>query len=145
MITALNDNQKLIKDKIITFPDNGEPYITGARCLKCGKLHFPATTLCTSCYSEELETAPLDYAGTIYCSTTVYIGVKGFKTPYMLAWVDLNDSRLAAQLDWDPARKDEIKPGMKVRMVCSVLRQDADGKEIVGYKFRPLFDEEAEA
>jgi hypothetical protein len=63
----------------------------------------------------------------------------------MLAWVDLNDSRLAAQLDWDPARKDEIKPGMKARMVCGVLRQEADGKEIVGYKFRPLFDGEAQA
>lgn len=142
MITELGENQKLIKNNIIAFPENGEPYITGARCKKCGKLHFPATTLCTSCYSEELEEAPLDREGTVYCFTTVYIGVKGFKTPYMLAWVDLNDSRLAAQLDWDPARKDEITPGMKVRMVCDVLRQDVDGTDIVGYKFRPIFDGE---
>ena len=68
----------------------------------------------------------------------VYIGVKGFKTPYMLAWIDLNDSRLAAQLDWDAERKDEIKPGMKVELVVDVIKQDEDGTEVVGYKFRPI-------
>ena len=130
MITKLKENQRLTKEGVITFPENGEPYITGSRCVKCGKLHFPKTTLCTNCYSEEMEDAALDRQGTIYTFTTVYIGVKGFKTPYMLAWIDLNDSRLAAQLDWDAERKDEIKPGMKVELVVDVIKQDEDGTEV---------------
>ena len=138
MITKLKENQRLTKEGVITFPENGEPYITGSRCVKCGKLHFPKTTLCTNCYSEEMEDAALDRQGTIYTFTTVYIGVKGFKTPYMLAWIDLNDSRLAAQLDWAAERKDEIKPGMKVELVVDVIKQDEDGTEVVGYKFRPI-------
>ena len=56
----------------------------------------------------------------------------------MLAWIDLNDSRLAAQHDWDAERKDEIKPGMKVELVVDVIKQDEDGTEVVGYKFRPI-------
>ena len=139
-ITKLGENQKLMKEGVIAFPENDEPYIVGARCKKCGKIHFPVTTLCTGCFSEEIENTALSQEGTIYTFTTVYIGVKGFKTPYMLAWVDLDDSRLAAQLDWDPARKDEIKSGLKVRLNVDVLRMDDDGKEIVGYKFKPIFD-----
>lgn len=139
-ISKLGKNQKLMKDGVIEFPENGMPYIVGVSCKKCGKLHFPVTTLCTECFSEKLEHTALSQEGTIYTFTTVYIGVKGFKTPYMLAWIDLDDSRLAAMLDWDHERKNEIKSGMKVRLVVDVLRQDADGNDIVGYKFKPIFN-----
>ncbi len=138
-ITKLDKNQRLSKAGIIAFPENGEPYIVGSRCKKCGKLHFPTTTLCTVCYSEELENASLSHEGTIYSVTTVYSGVPGFKTPYLLAWIDLDDSRLAAQLDWDPARNNELTLGQKVRLVVDVLRHADDGCEIVGYKFKPIF------
>ena len=138
-IVKLSENQKLIKEGIIAFPATGTPYIVGSRCRKCGKLHFPARPLCTVCYSEELDSTPLAQEGSIYSMTYVNLGVKGFKTPYILAWVDLDESRLAAQIDWDPERIKELRHGQKVRVVIDVLRVDSDGKEIVGYKFRPVF------
>jgi len=138
-IVKLGENQKLLKDGVIIFPENGEPYIAGSRCKKCKKLHFPSRPLCTVCYSEELESTPLAQEGSIYSMTLVNLGVKGFKTPYILAWVDLDESRLAAQIDWDPEKIGELRHGQKVRVVISVLRVDNDGKEVVGYKFRPVF------
>jgi uncharacterized OB-fold protein len=138
-IVKLGENQKLIKEGVLAFPENEDPYIAGSRCRQCGKLHYPARPLCTECYSEEMDPAALSREGTIYSMTTVYLGVKGFKTPYILAWVDLDESRLAAQIDWDPERVGELRHGQKVRVVADVLRQDDDGKEIVGYKFRPIF------
>ncbi|GHS97334.1 hypothetical protein AGMMS50276_17210 [Synergistales bacterium] len=140
-IVKLSDNQKLFKEGIIVFPEAGEPYIAGSRCRKCGKLHYPARPLCTECYSEDLEPAALSREGTIYSMTYVNLGVNGFKTPYILAWVDLDESRLAAQIDWDPERIGELKHGQKVRVVADVLRVDANGTEIVGYKFQPVFAE----
>jgi len=135
----LGENQKLTKDGIIVFPETGEPYIVGSRCKKCKKLHFPSRPLCTVCYSEELEPTPLAQEGTIYCMTRVNMGPKGFKTPYILAWVDLDESRLAAQIDWDPEKVSELHHGQKVRVFMDVLKVDSDGKEVVGYKFRPIF------
>lgn len=139
-ITKLGENQKLMKEGVIAFPDNEEPYIVGSRCKKCGALHFPKTTLCTDCYSEDVEDAALSRDGTIYAITRVELGVRGFKTPYLLGWVDIDDSnsRLAAQIDWDPERYKELKSGMRVRLSVDVLRLDTDGTEIVGYKFKPV-------
>ncbi len=139
-ITKLGENQKLMKEGVIAFPENDEPYIVGSRC-KCGSLHFPKTTLCTDCYSEDVEDAALSRDGTIYALTRVELGVRGFKTPYLLGWIDIDnsDSRLAAQIDFDPERYNELKSGMRVRLTVDVLRMDTDGvTEIVGYKFKPV-------
>lgn len=138
-IKRLGDNQQLMKEGIIVFPENDDPYIAGSRCQKCGTLHFPARPLCPKCYSEEMAPAELSREGSIYCFTVVHLGVKGFKTPYILAWVDLDESRLAAQIDWDSQRADELRPGQKVKLSVDVLRPGADGTEIVGYKFVPIF------
>jgi len=140
-IKKLAENQVLIKEGVIVFPENDEPYIAGSRCKQCGVLHYPAKPLCTGCYSEETEPAQLSRDGTIYCFTVVNLGVKGVKTPYILAWVDLDESRLAAQIDWDVQRVDELKNGQKVRLSIDVVRIAADGTEVVGYKFAPLFQE----
>jgi uncharacterized OB-fold protein len=138
-IIKLNENQKLMKEGVIVFPERGEPYIVGSRCRKCGKLHFPARPLCTECYSEDLESTSLGQEGTIYSMTYVNLGMKGFKTPYILAWVDLAESRLAALVDWDPEKIGELRHGQKVRLVIDVLRVEDDGQEVVGYKFQPVF------
>ena len=138
-IKKLAENQVLVKEGAIVFPENDEPYIAGSRCKQCKALHFPARPICTKCYSEELEPARLSREGTIYCSTLVNLGVKGVKAPYILAWVDLDESRLAAQIDWDPEKANELKNGQKVRLSVDVVRTLADGTEMVGYKFIPLF------
>ena len=137
-ITQLGENQKLIKEGVIVFPETGDPYLAGSRCVKCGKLFFPSRPLCTECYSEEIEPTALSQEGSIYCVTLVHQGVKGFKTPYVLAWVDLDESRLAAMIECDPERYEELKNGQKVRLLVDVLRVDEDGMEIVGYKFKPV-------
>ena len=140
-LKQLGENQRLIKDGIIMFPESSEPYINGCKCSKCGKEHFPSRPLCTECFGEELEPMALCREGTIYSFTVVHLGVKGFKTPYVLAWVDLGQSRLAAQLLWDAERAAELQPGQKVRLSVDVLREAPDGTELVGYKFEPVFME----
>jgi uncharacterized OB-fold protein len=94
---------------------------------------FPEDDVCTECYSEDVEDAALSRDGTIYAITRVELGVKGFKTPYLLGWVDIDNSksRLAAQIDWDPDRFKELKSGMRVHLTVDVLRTADDGAEIV--------------
>jgi benzoylsuccinyl-CoA thiolase BbsA subunit len=101
-ITKLGENQKLMKDGVIEFPENGKPYLVGSKCKKCGKEYFPARPICLECFSEEMEIIPLSQEGSIYAMTNVYVGIKGFKAPYMLGWIDVGQNRIAAQIDWDP-------------------------------------------
>jgi len=137
-LKQIGENQKVIKEGIIGFSDAGEAYLIGCKCEVCGKEHFPARPLCTECFSEALHPISLSQEGTIYSFTVVHMGVKGFKTPYILAWVDLGQSRLAAQLKWDAERADELKPGQKVRLIVDTVREAPDGTEMVSYMFEPI-------
>ena len=137
-VTKLGENQKLMKDGAIAFPENGKPHLVGSKCTKCGKQFFPARPLCTECFSEEMETVALSREGSIYTMTNVFVGIKGFQAPYMLGWIDIDQSRIAALIDWPVEKSDEVKIGQKVELEVDVLRTDETGTEIVGYKFKPI-------
>jgi uncharacterized OB-fold protein len=71
----------------------------------------------------------------------VYIGVKGFKTPYVLGWVEFPEEkiRLASQILVDPEKAAEkLRSGQKLVLNIGVLRTLEDGTEIVGYRYEPV-------
>lgn len=77
--------------------------------------------------------------GSVYSFTIVTDPPESFKeqTPYLLAWIQLdNGSMITAQLtDVD----EDIEIGMRVEMVTRKLRTEGESGVIVyGYKFRPL-------
>jgi hypothetical protein len=82
----------------------------------------------------------VDNEGELYALTTVFLGVKGFKTPYLLGWVDFPKQKLrfAAQIDYDVNKADKLKTGQKLKMAVDVLRTMEDGKEVIGYKYKPV-------
>lgn len=143
-ITRLKDNQRVFKDGLIRFPDDDKtsPYLLASRCPDCGKVYFPARQFCPGCVCEQLEEIGLSNYGTLYTRTVVYIGVKGFDPPYILGWVDLPEQvRLITQIDYDPQRASELVAGQKLELVIGKLRTLEDGTELVGYKYRPICEE----
>ena len=77
--------------------------------------------------------------GSVYSYTVVTDPPEAFKeqTPYLLAWIQLdNGSMITAQLT-DIDEKVEI--GMRVEMVTRKLRTEGvSGVIVYGYKFRPF-------
>lgn len=139
----LTDKQVIFKDGIIVFPkdETNEPYLAASRCPKCEKTYYPRKSFCPECMIEEVEDASVNNEGVLYTFTTVYQGVKGFKTPYLLGWVDFPEQKLrfAAQIDYDVAEaQTKLKPGQKVKMTVGVLKTLEDGIEVIGYKYKPV-------
>jgi uncharacterized OB-fold protein len=140
----LAKNQRLFKENIIVFPEDEkkEPYLAATKCPKCGKVYFPQKNFCPLCvYDEGMEEIALSNEGKLYTSSTVYLGVKGFKTPYVLGWVEFPEEkiRIAAQIDIEPEQAAEkLKPGQEVRLNIGKLRTLDDGTEIIGYRYKPV-------
>jgi uncharacterized OB-fold protein len=138
----LTDNQVLFKENIIVFPEDEtqEPYLAASRCPKCGKYYYPRKGFCPACMIEDMEDVAVDNEGELYALTTVFLGVKGFKTPYLLGWVDFPKQkiRFATQIDYDVNKADKLKTGQKLKMTVGVLRTLEDGKEVIGYRYKPV-------
>lgn len=140
-ITKLAANQKVFKEGLIAFPEDGRssPYLLASRCKQCGKIYFPRKQFCPECMNETMEETALSSEGRLYTSTVVHIGMKGFATPYILGWVDIpGQTRLATQIEYDPAKASELQPGQKLELVIGKVRTLEDGTEIVGYKYKPV-------
>jgi uncharacterized OB-fold protein len=140
-ITRLSESQKVFKEGLIVFPEDGvsAPYLVASRCGECGRIYFPRKPFCPECMNETMENAALPNEGSLYTSTVVHIGVRGFATPYILGWVDIpGPIRLVTQIEYDPQKSADLHSGQKLSLVIGTLRTLDDGTEIVGYKYKPV-------
>ena len=65
------------------------PALRATRCLKCGKIQFPAKTLCTDCLDEESEDIPVGKYAKIFSFTTTYGQVSRMESPVTAAFLEL--------------------------------------------------------
>lgn len=135
----MDEKQVMFKEGLMGFEADGSPYIIAARCKNCGQVYFPAREMCTECYSHDVEQISLTDAE-IHIHSVVNIGVKGFKTPYILAWVTFEEGiRMVAQIDYPAEEADKLHTGQKLKVSYGCLRELEDGTQVMGYKFKPVF------
>ncbi len=112
--------------------------LEGRRCTACESIHFPPRDRCSSCDQTELEPHGLAGRGTVYAHSQVAQAPRGFKAPYVVAMIELEEGlKVTAQLtDVEP---DEVSVGMPVEMVTRRLKEHGGehGYLVYGYKFRP--------
>ena len=114
--------------------------LVGARCLECGRIHYPPRPACPYCGSRKLEEVPLPRRGTLESYTVVYSvpGDNRLNAPILVGLVRLdNGVRILAELtDADP---ESLKEGMPVEAVVRRVREDGEtGIIAYGVKFRPV-------
>ena len=139
----LTDNQKIFKEDIIVFPEDGagKPYLAASKCPSCGKVYFPQKDFCPLCVVREMAAVALGDSAVLYTFTVVHMGVKGFKTPYVLGWVEYPEEklRIAAQILTDPETAAQVlRTGQKLALNVGVLRTLEDGTEVIGYRYEPV-------
>jgi uncharacterized protein len=120
--------------------------LAGTRCHSCNETVFGTKDLCTNCGRDTVEALPLSDQGKIWSYTIVrhrppgnYKGPEPF-VPFGLGLVELPDGlRVLTPIK---AAVDSLQIGMLVRLDISI-RQEADGREVVIFGFRP--DEQGRA
>jgi uncharacterized OB-fold protein len=119
---------------------NGQPYLVGTKCSKCGAAFFPPRYICTYCLTDEgVEKARLGNKGTLYSYTIIRVAGREFNPPYAFGFVIIEPEniRIPAVLTGFDLEQ-ELKSGTRMEMVIERLRKDDQGNEIVSYKFRPV-------
>ncbi|CAN0485082.1 unnamed protein product [Phaeothamnion confervicola] len=113
---------------------NGEPRLRGAKCNGCGAEFFPKARVCPSCWSEDIADNPLPATGALYAFSVVHVARKGWRTPYVIAFVDLdNGVRISAPIACDPTSPPRHDARMRLK-VGEIGRTD-DGRPIMSHQF----------
>ncbi len=121
-------------------PDD-QPYLIGNRCRECGFVSFPKLITCPRCIKKgTMEEYHLVRRGKVDMFASCNAALPGFKAPSVQGYITLEDGgRLWSLITGvDPDDVNAIKVGTEVELVIEKLREDADGNEIMSYKFRPV-------
>ncbi len=115
----------------------GKYNLTGSKCAKCNKLHFPRTIFC-DCGSTDIEDFTFSGKGKVYANTVVRVAPAGFgkDAPYAVAVVKLDEGPMITSqvVGTDP---ETIKIGDRVVMTFRKIIEDGKTGIIhYGYKFR---------
>ena len=121
---------------VLELEGNGGGRLIGSRCPACGAHFFPAREVCPGCLEQDMERVPLSGQGSLYTYTVVRQSAPGFPVPYLLGYVDLPEGvRVLGQLAG--LSQDEARIGMALALTVQPVGTDEEGREIIGYSFRP--------
>lgn len=123
-----------VRPPLAAFPVVSEGKLVGSRCSACGMLVFPAVGICSQCLSEATEPYAFGGQGTIYTFTVLHTAARGWRSPYVLGYVDLPEGvRVFTHLSGVPP--EQFRIGMPVSMVPSEPIVNFEGMEVVSFKF----------
>lgn len=120
-------------------PEGAEPALLACRCRACGRIFFPARDICPDCFDEGvLEEVTLAGRGTIHASTVVHIPAPvGIQAPYAYGYVDMAEAPMRLFALFTGAEPAWFTPGREVELAIGPVRVDGQGREVIGYLFRP--------
>jgi uncharacterized OB-fold protein len=98
---------------------------------------FPKAAICPSCWSEAIADEALPTMGKLYSYAVVHVARKGYKTPYVIGYVDLDkDVRVSTPLAVDPKSPPPLD--IDVRLVAGEIGRTDDGRAIMSHQFKPV-------
>lgn len=118
-------------------PD-GIPELIASRCGLCGGIFFPTSKVCLKCISDEdLKTVKIKGTGTLYAYTQVKRGLPGYKSPYYLGSIDLDNNGPRAVFQLEGCSLDDLHSGMRMEACIGTVRTEENGTRRTGPLFRP--------
>jgi uncharacterized OB-fold protein len=124
----------------LKIPKDGEPYLAGSKCGKCGEVVAGERDTCGKCGARKgVEHVKLGTTGKLYNYTVVHRNFPGVPVPFISAIVDIDGGgTLKGNLvgvEPDPAT---IKFDMPVNIVIKpVPQKDKEGNSYLAYFFEP--------
>jgi uncharacterized OB-fold protein len=131
MAEAMPDELVPVHDDL--FDDDG---LLGGRCRNCERHHFPSSSRCPYCGSNDVTAVHLTRTGTLWAWTAVTAPPPGYQgvVPFGFGVVELPEGvRVITRLtESDPTR---LTFGMPMQLVLDDLHTDDDGHTVVTYAF----------
>lgn len=145
MNISKEQSQRLpIKNGLLTTPlcDLEQVRLVGSKCAGCGEVAFGTVTSCPNCAGRNLEIIPLANVGTLWTYTVIrnrppgdYHGPDPF-VPFGEGLIELPDGiRVLAPL---AGKVDGYSIGMKMKFEAYKLYENAEGAEVIAFRFAPL-------
>jgi uncharacterized OB-fold protein len=136
-------SRKQVIEGLFTETPSG-PHLTGSRCASCKTPYFPKSAVCHNpgCGNSKMEDASFGPRGTLWS-----LAIQDYPppppakydepyVPYAIGVVDLDDGlRVMGRLATADPRA--VEPGVAVELVVEPLYHEADGSEVVTWKFKP--------
>jgi uncharacterized OB-fold protein len=130
-----------LREGIFRLPEtaDGKPVLLGSRCPECGSYYFPKRAICIACAHEGLDEAELNGRGKVWTFTIAGQTPPGslVEAPYVLAVVELPE-KVAIRSILTDVEPSNVKVGMEVEITLAKMKVDADGNDVVSYKFKPV-------
>ena len=122
------------------------PRLLGSRCATCESAYFPRCEICRNpeCTGSDIRDARFGPRGRLWSATiqayrpaAPAISSEPYQ-PYAVGVVDLEDHplRVIGRLLTDNPEKIEI--GSEVELVLASIGQDAEGREVISWQFKPV-------
>jgi uncharacterized OB-fold protein len=132
----------LVQEGLFEYPigDNEIPALLANRCTNCGNPFFPKRPLCPYCFEKgEMEEIKLDRRGVIYACTVIHRNSPtGIIAPYAYGYVDIPVNKVRVFGLFGGRGPSSFTPGQEVELVVEPIKVDHQGKQIIGYKFKPI-------
>ena len=129
----------LVPARLMLLNEEGtEGVLLGTRCRQCGAHFLGGVPFCQNCTSNDLEPVELSKEGTLYSYTIVRVPPAGWQgsVPYALGQVELPEGpHVISEVVECPF--EQLKVGMNLELALVVGSEDAEGTQMVVYKWRP--------
>lgn len=123
---------------VIPTSPSEKPYLIGSKCRSCGEVIFPPRYCCRRCSSRNLEEVGLSRRGKLCAFTSILVKLPGakLKPPYFVGIVELPEGERIRTLLTDSSPASLI--GDEMELVIDVVYKDESGREVLGWKFKPV-------
>jgi uncharacterized OB-fold protein len=116
-------------------------YLWGSKCRSCGTAYLGKRMACAKCFAVgEFEEIRFGEYGTLRTFSIVHQSIPGIEVPFIAAIIDLPEgTAVRANLGGIEPDPDKLVPllGKKLRMYTEKLREDKEGNDVIGYRYRP--------
>ncbi|MEM1578789.1 MAG: OB-fold domain-containing protein [Archaeoglobaceae archaeon] len=113
---------------------NGELFLRGGKCERCGKHYFPKPLICLNCGNKVVKDVPLSKRGKLDVFVVSYIPLPGFTPPYAFGYVALEKEGIVVFAPF--TEHENLRHGMEMELVFRKINWL--GKERVVHMFSPV-------
>lgn len=140
---ADSSSQLPLAEGLYTWPSDA-PQLIASRCESCGEVAFPKQSSCPHCTGESVEEILLSRRGTLWTWTIQgfpppppYIGDAERFEPFGVGYIELPEGiRVESRLTSSDA--EALRIGMEMELVVEKFVEDAEGRDLMTFAFRPV-------
>ncbi len=131
---------------LFTMPPE-EPRLIGNRCKSCDSIFFPKVESCRNPYckkTEPLEEVAFGSKGKLFTFTVNYFQPPAPYhapdpfVPYANGWIELPEGVRVHTMIAPGYDEKSLKIGMEMELIIDKLYEDAEGNEVMSWKYKPV-------